>query len=221
MEKYKSKVDIIYDLLMTDIAKGVYRQDDRLVISQIARQNNVSDIPVREALRRLESEGYDQDQREPGRDGCARSASSRLLEIIRIKSVLEGYATRLSIDYVTPALLKKLRSLNGQMKKAVDAGNYPKYSELNVKFHMSIYEATPYTELYNMIQDLWRKWSITRSVFAVDPNRMQESTREHEEIIRLLEERQYDQVEQYVRLHKQRTETVFLSRERLDDSRGA
>lgn len=63
------------------------------------------------------------------------------------------------------------------MKKAVDAGNYPKYSELNVKFHMSIYEATPYTELYNMIQDLWRKWSITRSVFAVDPNRMQESTR--------------------------------------------
>ena len=135
--------------------------------------------------------------------------------------MLEGYATRLSIDYVTPALLKKLRSLNGQMKKAVDAGNYPKYSELNVKFHMSIYEATPYTELYNMIQDLWRKWSITRSVFAVDPNRMQESTREHEEIIRLLEERQYDQVEQYVRLHKQRTETVFLSRERLDDSRGA
>ena len=69
MEKYKSKVDIIYDLLMTDIAKGVYRQDDRLVISQIARQNNVSDIPVREALRRLESEGYVKDQREPGRDG--------------------------------------------------------------------------------------------------------------------------------------------------------
>ena len=201
MEKYKSKVDIIYDLLMTDIAKGVYRQDDRLVISQIARQNNVSDIPVREALRRLESEGY--------------------VKISANQGATVGYATRLSIDYVTPALLKKLRSLNGQMKKAVDAGNYPKYSELNVKFHMSIYEATPYTELYNMIQDLWRKWSITRSVFAVDPNRMQESTREHEEIIRLLEERQYDQVEQYVRLHKQRTETVFLSRERLDDSRGA
>ena len=220
MEKYKSKVDIIYDLLMTDIAKGVYRQDDRLVISQIARQNNVSDIPVREALRRLESEGYVKISANQGATVCAFSID-RLLEIIRIKSVLEGYATRLSIDYVTPALLKKLRILNGQMKKAVDAGNYPKYSELNVKFHMSIYEATPYTELYNMIQDLWRKWSITRSVFAVDPNRMQESTREHEEIIRLLEERQYDQVEQYVRLHKQRTETVFLSRERLDDSRGA
>ena len=121
MEKYKSKVDIIYDLLMTDIAKGVYRQDDRLVISQIARQNNVSDIPVREALRRLESEGYVKISANQGATVCAFSID-RLLEIIRIKSVLEGYATRLSIDYVTPALLKKLRSLNGQMKKAVDAG---------------------------------------------------------------------------------------------------
>ena len=88
MEKYKSKVDIIYDLLMTDIAKGVYRQDDRLVISQIARQNNVSDIPVREALRRLESEGYVKISANQGATVCAFSID-RLLEIIRIKSVLE------------------------------------------------------------------------------------------------------------------------------------
>lgn len=75
MEKYKSKVDIIYDLLMTDIAKGVYRQDDRLVISQIARQNNVSDIPVREACAASRARGMSRSARTRARR-CARSAST-------------------------------------------------------------------------------------------------------------------------------------------------
>ena len=58
MTQYKSKVDIVYEGLMEGIAEGAYQQGDRLVISQISKQWQVSDIPVREAVRRLESEGY-------------------------------------------------------------------------------------------------------------------------------------------------------------------
>ena len=51
MTQYKSKVDIVYEGLMDGIAKGAYQQGDRLVISQISKQWQVSDIPVREVKR--------------------------------------------------------------------------------------------------------------------------------------------------------------------------
>ena len=58
MKQYKTKVDLIYDILIKDIESGRYKPGERLVISQISKNNEVSDIPVREAIRRLESEGY-------------------------------------------------------------------------------------------------------------------------------------------------------------------
>jgi hypothetical protein len=43
-----------------------------------------------------------------------------------------------------------------------------------------------------MICDLWKKWRITQLVFSLAPERMENSFLEHEEILRLIEEKQYD-----------------------------
>lgn len=201
MQQYKSKVDLIYDLLIEKIEKGGYKQGDRLVISKIAKQCNVSDIPVREALRRLESEGYIKTKANQGAI-ISGFNKDRLISIFQIKGVLEGYATRISIDYQTPNSIKKMHIKNEQIRKAFEENDIKRYSQLNIQFHLGIYECIPQKELYNMICDLWKKWGITKSVFAVVPKRVEDSIREHEEIIRLIEEKQYDEVEQYVRYHK-------------------
>ena len=52
---YKTKVDIIYDNLLKSIQDGLYRPGDRIVISQLAKDSDTSEIPVREAIRRLEA----------------------------------------------------------------------------------------------------------------------------------------------------------------------
>ena len=57
MRAYKSKVDLVYENLLSGIENGVYEPGKRLVISQLAKDNESSEIPVREAIRRLESEG--------------------------------------------------------------------------------------------------------------------------------------------------------------------
>ena len=54
--KYNTKVDIVYQTIRTDIERGLYLPGDKIVISRIAKQCDCSEIPVREALRRLESE---------------------------------------------------------------------------------------------------------------------------------------------------------------------
>ncbi len=201
MQQYKSKVDLIYELLIENIEKSVYKQGDRLVISKIAKQCNVSDIPVREALRRLESEGYIKTK---ANQGAVITCFNRdkLISIFQIKGVLEGYATRISIDFQTPNSIKHLHEKNDLIKKALDEHDIAQYSELNMQFHLGIYECIPQKELYNMICDLWKKWSITKSVFDVVPRRIESSIQEHEEILKLIEQKEYDQAEQYMRYHK-------------------
>lgn len=211
MKQYKSKVDIVYDGLMENIVKGVYKQGDRLVISQISTQWNVSDIPVREAIRRLESEGYVRIVANQGATICGFDKES-ITAVFQIKGVLEGYAARLSIDYMTPRVIQKLRQMNEQMKQAFAENNTKRYSQLNMQFHLRIYDCIPNKELYNMIAELWKKWGVTKTVFDLDPESAEISIREHEEIIRLIEEKQYDEVERCVRAHKFRAGNSMVAK---------
>src|SRR5690554_5998765 len=128
MAEYKSKVDIIYDVLIDGITNGTYKQGDRLVISKIAKQNSISEIPVREAIRRLESMGY---AKIHANQGAVISGfdSRKIVEVFQIKGVLEGYAARLSIDYLSPKDFDELRDKNNQMKEAFELNDIREYSD--------------------------------------------------------------------------------------------
>lgn len=209
MDGYKTKVDIIYEVLMQKIAGGDYQDGDRLVISQISRENGVSDIPVREAVRRLESEGYVSIA--PNQGPVVRCFSKeRLREIFQIKAVLEGYAARLSIDFLTPEDIRELHQRNDRLRQALEENDMKEYSRLNVEFHLRLYQNMPQRELYGMIQELWKKYSITKTVFSVAPTRMEQSIDEHEELLRLIVQRDYDQVERLMRAHKMRAGVALV-----------
>lgn len=197
----KSKVDLVYEYLFNELAQLNYRSGDKLVISQIAAACNVSEIPVREALRRLESNGYVRIVPNQGAVAVGLEKST-IADIVQIKGVLEGFATRLSIDYLSANDLERLHQINEELRAAVEAGNVGRVSDLNMQFHMSIYERIPQAELTSMITDLWRKWSVTKKIFSVSPSIRDQSYDEHEQILALIRSRNYAEVEQYVREHK-------------------
>ena len=197
----KSKVDLVYEYLFNELAQLNYRSGDKLVISQIAAACNVSEIPVREALRRLESNGYVRIVPNQGAVAVGLEKST-IADIVQIKGVLEGFATRLSIDYLSANDLERLHQINEELRAAVEAGNVGRVSDLNIQFHMSIYERIPQAELTSMITDLWRKWSVTKKIFSVSPSIRDQSYDEHEQILALIRNRNYAEVEQYVREHK-------------------
>lgn len=208
MQAYKTKVDIIYETLLEAIRNSVYKPGERIVISQLAKENSTSEIPVREAIRRLESEGYVEIQANRG-PFVKEISPEKALSIFQIKGVLEGYASRLAIDYLSPVDFKRLREINGEMHACEQRGSLEEYGTLNIRFHLTIYEKLPQRELYDMICDLWKKWGITRSVFAWEPGIVPGSIQDHEKIIQLLEEKQYDAVEQHVREHKFRAGAIM------------
>ena len=201
MINYKSKVDLAYDYLIEKINMGEYSQGDRLVISQISKQLSISDIPVREALRRMESDGYIKILANQGAVVFGLS-KTRLINIYQIRGVLEGYASRLAVDCLTPKQIRQLYVNIEKTHEAYEKKNYKKVSQLNYEFHMSMYENIPNHELYNIIFELWQKWSITKKVFSVAPQRIPASMEEHKKILELIETKKHDEVEQFVRTHK-------------------
>lgn len=203
MEKYKTKVDIVYEALMEAIYRGDYVPGNRIVISKVAKDYNISETPVREAIRRMESEGYLEVTANQGAIvSHLLQGTNQIEQIFQIKGVLEGYAARLSIDYLTPEILANLHMQNDKMALALKQNNMQEYSNLNVNFHLTMYDCIPQKELVNMIRDLWQKWAITKAIFKLAPTRVQSSFKEHEKIIELAKEKKYDDLEFYVRQHK-------------------
>lgn len=202
MAVYKTKVEIVYDAIIEKIASGQYQPGDRLIISQVAKENGVSDIPVREAIRSLEREGYLQINANQGAVIGSLTKES-LTEIFQLRAVLEGYAARQSIDYLTGEDYAELRQINQKLEEALKTQNgFKRYSQLNMDFHLRLYSVVPQKMLYEMILDLWKKYSITKSVFSLVPGHAENSVEEHERLLQLMEKKQYDEVEMLMRRHK-------------------
>ena len=201
MAKRGNKVEQVYTYLLNEIVKGHYTNNDHIVISEVAAACGVSDTPVREALRRLESDSYVKITANQGAVvvGFSREA---IIHTFEIKGMLEGYASRLSIDYLSPYDINMLRKINEDMHTAALEKQYDHFSQVNIDFHMYIYERCPMPELTSLIRDLWKKWSITKSVFSTAPTRMEESYQEHLQIISLIEQRDAEGLERFMRQHK-------------------
>lgn len=201
MNGYRSKADLAYEGILKDISSGFFAQGEKLITRQISKRYNVSEIPIREALKRLESEGY-----------VTHSANksvvvsimdkSTLTKIFQIKGVLEGYATRISIDYLTESDLNSLEEINKKIETAYSKHSNDDYSSLNNAFHAKIYEKNPNQELTKLIMDLWKKWAMTKRVFNVSPERVKRTIEDHKKIIELIRNKKYDDVETFVREHK-------------------
>ena len=102
MTGYQTKSEIVYHIILDRIISGEYKPGDKLIIRRIAKELNVSEIPIREAIKNLEAEGYV--THDANKSVLVWKCSRDEIDgVFHIKGVLEGYATRMSIDYLTPS----------------------------------------------------------------------------------------------------------------------
>ena len=199
--KYASKVDLVYRSIVNGIKKGNYLPGDRIVISRVARENGCSEIPVREALRRLESEKLV--ELLPNRGAVvSRVSKSFLRQLFAVKAILEGGAVRLVADTITPAQCEKLRALAREMVAAFEAGNLKQCSALNHKFHITLYRATGNDVLVSYIDELWNKWPTGHYANAIPDDWYKISMQQHFQLLDALEAGDKDRAEEIIRYHK-------------------
>lgn len=111
-----------YRYLHQALRLGRYRAGDRLIAEDIAAEVGMSRMPVREAFRRLAADGLV--VLRPNR-GCvvAGLTLDEIYETFEMRSVLEGLAVRLAMQWLTADIFDELQSLLERMERAGVAGS--------------------------------------------------------------------------------------------------
>lgn len=162
--QYSSKSDIVCAMLRELIISGELEPSEPLRQRDLAARFGVSQTPVREALRRLESEGLVVN--DPHRGATVSESRSGVIEDnAQIRSALEPLGARLAANAITDEQLATLRRLNDEMT-GVDEGD-AHYGVLNREFHFAIYQAAASPMLLSMMRLLWQAMpdgpKVTRS----------------------------------------------------------
>ena len=104
-----------YAYLLYRIRMGIYKAGDRLITDEIAAEINTSRMPVREAFRRLASEGLVVIR--PNRGALVRGLDAHEMEaVFCMRSVLEGLAARMALPNITQENITELTRLIGLME---------------------------------------------------------------------------------------------------------
>jgi len=192
--RYVSKSDLVTDALRELITDRQLSPGTPLRQRELAEQFDVSYTPVREALRRLESEGLVVTDVHRGAV-VARTESEELEENYRILAALEALAGSLAVSKMTDDDVAEIEDLYRQVARCSPADG--RLAELNRRFHFRIYECARSPMLLLLMRLLWR--SFPHGPQAGRPH--EESVRQHAALVRALVHRDEELVAAIIREH--------------------
>jgi DNA-binding GntR family transcriptional regulator len=149
---YVSKTDLVAALIRELIITGELGAGEQLRQRDLAGRFRVSQTPVREAMRRLESEGLVVSDTHRGftvaapDDGPAR-------ENFQIRAALESLGALLAARRIDAEGIGRLQALNDRMRALAD--DDASYAGLNREFHFTVYEYAGSPLLLTLMRLLW------------------------------------------------------------------
>ena len=188
----------IMDLDIYDPAAGL-RMDER----QLAERLGVSRTPVREALMRLEQEGFVETRARRG-VYIRRKALAEILEMITVWAALESMAARLACAEATDGEIGELRRIGASYTPDEATAHIHEYSETNIEFHLCILRLSKCRMLQEIAEGLFTHLKAVRRKGLDDTSRAERSVVDHMHIIEAIEERNADLASALVRDHTMR-----------------
>ncbi|WP_350347415.1 GntR family transcriptional regulator [Agromyces sp. G08B096] len=183
----ESKSQQAYRFIRERIDDGRFVPGYRLVLAQIAGDLDVSAVPVREAIRRLEAEGLVTFERNVGAQ-VALIKETEYLHTMQTLALVEGFATALTAPELTAAQLRRAREINERMRRTLDDFDPHRFTELNLEFHAVLFEGCPNPHVLDLVHRGWNRMRVLRdSSFSFVPGRARASVDEHEHLVALIE----------------------------------
>jgi DNA-binding GntR family transcriptional regulator len=127
----------VREQLRERIVTGVLRPGDRLVERELAEDLGVSRVPVREAIRSLEADGFVAVQ-SPRRVVVRQLSKVDVEELFDVREALEVLATEQACRRADPPALRRLKRAVTEAARALAAGNINQVAEANLRFHQEI-----------------------------------------------------------------------------------
>ncbi len=174
----------VHSELLGQIIRGEFQQGQRLRDSELAQKLGVSRTPVREALLRLEREGFITAQKHLG-FSVKLLHEDEIRDIYPLVALLECHALRLC-RVPAEAKLATLRDLTAKLRE--EPGNPIARIDLDSAWHRSLVEEAGNEHLLRILADLKRIVFRYEYSFMQVPEFVAASTTEHEAILEALAE---------------------------------
>lgn len=159
----------------------------------LAERFGVSRVPLREAFKILEGEG--QVVYEPHRGyKVARLSLDDLVEVYRIRELLEGEAVRLAVQRAGSGVLEAMRTEARAVEDHSASGDLLQMTAANRRFHFVLIAASGSPRLERLIQMLWDATDTYRFVYYGAENNRRLVEAEHNLIMQAFEARDAEQL---------------------------
>jgi len=186
VRKHQTLEELAYRDIRRAIMEGRLAPGQRIVANALAVAAGVSRIPVMQALRRLETEGFVRIT--PHRDVVVTSLSSEeFRERFLLMATLEGLCLRTAQGRIGGDLVARLRALQREMIAAGRAGDTARAVAADGTFHRLLWEVSGLRQVVQILQNLWDRGEYYRVIMhARRGGFASESLAEHEQILKAL-----------------------------------
>ena len=197
----------VYDAILGEILKGTYRHGDKLKDTDLAREYGISRTPVREALIRLEREGYLVNHLNRGFE-VVRLDMKTVLEVYEIFAELQHFALAQTRSF-DPEVLESMTKINDQFKDPT-LRSHERF-QLDVEWHMLVMSQCGNNTLHEIIQPFKNKVMWYESQYLSDTASISVSWNDHQEVQRFIAEKQFEQAAAALRRNCLRTKDIIES----------
>ncbi|WP_428909130.1 GntR family transcriptional regulator [Niallia sp. Krafla_26] len=200
--------DHAYKYLKELILQGTFKAGDRLIERDLAAKLNISRTPIREALFRLESQGY---VKTVPRKGVIVTdiSEQEVIEVFTILSSLEVLAVKLAAERMEPATKKLLDQKIEELKK-IEAEDENDFDLQHIEMNQLINQASKSPKLFEILSGLLDFIHMSANMGYETPGRRKESLREHIEIMKALRDGEAEMAQYLMKIHIENSKKAFV-----------
>jgi DNA-binding GntR family transcriptional regulator len=202
---HRTLEDLAYQSIRQSIAEGRFAPGQRIVVNTEAMELRMSRIPVMQALRRLETEGFVRIT--PHKDVVVTQLSPEdFRERFLLMAMLEAFCLRESRGKMTPDILARLRGIQAELAAVRQTKNAARASALDSEFHLLMYRCSGLAQTLQILQNLFDRGDYYRVIMhARRGGFAKEALEEHDEILKALEADDMTGAAKAVECHRMRS----------------
>lgn len=199
-----------YDTILGAIINRKVMSGQRLAEIPVARAINLGRTPVREALMRLEADGFVTTEPRVGLV-VASNTLETISEIYEVREVLESFSARLAARYARPSDIFAIEKIYHESVAQTEAHDTVQLRALNTRFHQAINAAAHNDQLLRTLLQLVNRLRLSPvSVFDA-PGRSEEILEEHRMLIDAIIARDEARAAQLAAEHQRRDKETRLA----------
>jgi DNA-binding GntR family transcriptional regulator len=179
---YRTKTDVAVDSIRSLVLSGELTPGESFTYRRLAERLGMSQTPIREAVRQLETEGLLRSQPHKGVSvtELADLSIEEAQDIYLVRMILEREAARLAAENITDEQRHELTAAREAMETAVAAGDHRRVSQLHTRWHFQVHRASGSPYLATLCATAWHRFPW-EAVWVV-PGRRGRAMEQHREI---------------------------------------